>query len=32
MRIVAAEALWLVADWLDDARSRLLELAGRLVT
>lgn len=28
---MAAETLWLFADWLEDARDRLLDLAGRLV-
>lgn len=31
MRVVLAETLWLVADWLEDARERLLDAAGRLV-
>lgn len=30
-RILLAEVLWLVADWLESARSGLLRLAGRLV-
>ena len=31
IRVAAAELLWLVADWLESARSGLLWLAGRLV-
>ena len=31
LRVAAAEAIWLVADWLESVRDSLLDLAGRLV-
>ncbi len=31
IRVALAETLWLVADWLDDVRSRLLDMAGGLL-
>ena len=30
MRITAAHALWVIADWLEDARERLLDAAGKV--
>ncbi len=30
IRVSAAEAVWLVCDWLEDAREKLLVLAGRI--
>jgi len=30
MRIALAHGLWLVSDWLEDAREKLLDAAGKV--
>jgi hypothetical protein len=30
LRIATAHALWLVSDWLEDAREKLLDAAGKV--
>ena len=30
MRIAVAQGIWLIADWLEDVRERLLNAAGKV--
>jgi len=30
MRIAVAQGIWLVSDWLEDAREKLLIVAGKV--